>query len=167
MRATKKKIVIYLSTRFISALILSWSAISQNINLDNATRNTAKVPWGARQLAMYTKRIEYAQYWATPTNLQNGRYWVPYSLHERGHILLTTRKWITHAEVTFTLWGFYTGKFQHSGQNSWSIRASATCHFLAQSAWAQGKDSKRARERERERERRGGGIQLDIKRVVA
>ena len=27
---------------------------------------------------------------------------------------------VNHAhEVTFTLWGFCTGKFQHGGQNSW------------------------------------------------
>ena len=38
-----------------------------------------------------------------------------------------TRKWITHAEVTFTLWGFCTGEFQHGGQNSWSTAVDAMC----------------------------------------
>ena len=48
----------------------------------------------------------------------------------RVHVLLTTRKWITHPEVTFctfTLWGFCTSKFQHGGQNSWSTRVRARC----------------------------------------
>ena len=38
----------------------------------------------------------------------------------RPPIFLPTQKWITHAEVTFTLWGFCT---QHGGQNSWSTAA--------------------------------------------
>ena len=41
--------------------------------------------------------------------------------------LLPTQKWITHAEVTFTLWGFCTGKFQHGRQNSRSTGVDATC----------------------------------------
>ena len=78
-----KKLMSFTSTHFISALIHSWSAISQNINLDNATWTTATVPRGARQLAMYMEnkeRIAHAQYWTTPTNLhlwiKMEKYWV-------------------------------------------------------------------------------------------
>ena len=42
------------------------------------------------------------------------------SLHEDPNYL-------THAEVTFTLWRFFMGKFQHGGQNSWWTQDGAMC----------------------------------------
>ena len=41
-------------------------------------------------------------------------------------ILLTARKWITHPEVTFTLWEFCTGGFQHGGPDGWWTEVDAT-----------------------------------------
>ena len=49
-----------------------------------------------------------------------------YQSARRGTILLTAWKWTMHPEVTFTLWEFCTGGFQHGGQDSWWTEVDAT-----------------------------------------